>query len=45
MNEDAAKKKVIRLIDYISNICNSWIDISDRQALVNYFLNKIDTES
>ena len=45
MNEDAANKKVIRLIDYISNICNSWISVSNRQAIINYFFNKIDTES
>ena len=45
MNEDAANTKVIRLIDYRANIWNSWISVSNRQAIINYFLNKIDTES
>jgi len=44
MNSDAANRKAINLIDRISNIANAWLDTNDRHALVNYFLNKINTE-
>lgn len=44
MNDDAAKRKALNLIDYVSSIANAWLSLSDRHALVNYLHNKINTE-
>ena len=44
MNEDAATRKVLNLVDNIANIANEWLDSNTKHIIVNYLNSKLDTE-
>jgi len=43
MNESSAKRKAIRLLDFVARIANSWLDENQKHSLVNYLNSKLET--